>query len=87
MTLQPKFILSVKTATARSCSAKKKPRNLTIMSTMSPNDQLELSDVNGIQAVSEARKHPPHIVLLNLGLSVIVVKRRDPAVTEQKARE
>ena len=57
------------------------------MSNMSPSDPSVLPDVHGIQAVSEARKHPPHLVLLNLGLSVIVVKRRDPAVTEQKARE
>ena len=57
------------------------------MSTMSPNDPSVLPDVHGIQAVSEARTHPPHVVLLNLGLPVIVVIRRHPAVAEQKAYE
>ena len=57
------------------------------MPNMSPNDPSVPPDVNGIQAVREARKLPPHIVLLNLGLPVIVVRGRHPAVAEHKARE
>jgi hypothetical protein len=57
------------------------------MLTMSPNDPSGLPDVNGIQAVSEARPHKPRLVLLNFGLPVIVVMGRDPEVAEQKVRE
>jgi hypothetical protein len=52
------------------------------MSTMSPNDPSVRPDVNGIQAVSEARKHPRRVVLFNLGLPVIVVRGQHPAVAE-----
>jgi DNA-binding response OmpR family regulator len=38
------------------------------MSNMLPNDPSVLPDVHGIQAVSEARTHPPHVILLDLGL-------------------
>ena len=54
--------------TARVCSAKKKPRNWIIMSNMSPSDQSVLPDMNGIQALSEARTRQSHVVLLDRGL-------------------
>jgi hypothetical protein len=67
MAREPKSIVSAKATTARSCSAKKKPRNVPIVSTLSPNDPSVLPDVHGIQAVSEARTHQPHVVLWDLG--------------------
>ena len=38
------------------------------MSNMSPNDQSVHSDVNGLQAVREARTHQSHGMLLDRGL-------------------